>query len=168
MKQFRLVVDTNIIISALLKDSFTRKLLLSGKLPELSAPVFILEELNKYLDHISKKLDVSKESIRKLLAEFFDAVPIQVISQDQYSSYLKSAQQISPDFKDAPYLALAMFLECAVWSQDRALKNQTQVKVYSTTELLQLCEKLDTSLFSEKALSKDWLSKADELAWKNL
>ncbi|MEI6732208.1 MAG: PIN domain-containing protein, partial [archaeon] len=40
------------------------------------------------------------------------------------------------DIKDAMYLALALKLNCPIWSNDKLLKNQTQIKVYSTSELM--------------------------------
>lgn len=38
---------------------------------------------------------------------------------------------------DVPYLALALFLDIPIWSNDGDFKEQSLVKVYTTTELLQ-------------------------------
>ena len=48
------------------------------------------------------------------------------------------AKEISPDPDDVPYLALALKLGCAIWSNDKELKKQSVVKVYNTQEILQL------------------------------
>ena len=52
------------------------------------------------------------------------------------SEFMLQALQLSPDLKDAPYIALALKLNCPIWSQDKALKKQSVVKIYSTEELI--------------------------------
>ncbi len=37
---------------------------------------------------------------------------------------------------DAPYFALALHLNCAIWSGDKALKGQLKVKVFNIKELV--------------------------------
>ena len=54
------------------------------------------------------------------------------------SIFQKEAEKISPGLKDTQYLALALKLNCAIWSNDKKLKEQDKVKVYSTNELLQV------------------------------
>jgi len=49
---------------------------------------------------------------------------------------LYEAEKFSPDEKDIMYLALALKLKSAVWSNDKKLKTQDKVKVYSTNDLL--------------------------------
>ena len=61
-----------------------------------------------------------------------------VISSREFSAFEMSALQISPDIGDVPYLALAMKLDAALWSNDSALKGQKMVKVITTAELFQL------------------------------
>ncbi len=55
-----LVVDANILMAALIKDSDTRGLLMSDDLT-LIAPEFLLEEAIKHLDYISRKTKLEKE-----------------------------------------------------------------------------------------------------------
>jgi len=45
---FRLVIDANIILSALIKDSTTRKILI-GSAIDFYAPEYLIEEVEKYL-----------------------------------------------------------------------------------------------------------------------
>ena len=47
----RLIIDANILFSALIKDSSTAKLLIDDKL-KLYAPEFLFEEFAKYLKQI--------------------------------------------------------------------------------------------------------------------
>lgn len=61
---------------------------------------------------------------------------IQFIPFDEFKKEIKNAKQISPDPYDMEYVALALAKNCAIWSNDKELKKQNKVKVYSTTELL--------------------------------
>ena len=45
------------------------------------------------------------------------------------------AEKISPGLKDTQYLALALKLNCAIWSNDKKLKKQDKVKIFSTEDL---------------------------------
>jgi predicted nucleic acid-binding protein len=41
------------------------------------------------------------------------------------------------DEKDTHYVALALKLNCPIWSNDTDLKKQNKVKIYNTKELLE-------------------------------
>jgi len=49
-------------------------------------------------------------------------------------------RRVSPDINDVPYLALALKLNCPVWSNDRKLKNQNAVRIYSTQEIIRISQ----------------------------
>ena len=51
---------------------------------------------------------------------------------------MKEAEEISPDEKDILYFALALKLKCGIWSNDKRLKQQDQVRIYSTAELKEI------------------------------
>ncbi|MBT5021736.1 hypothetical protein HOK51_08530 [Candidatus Woesearchaeota archaeon] len=51
---------------------------------------------------------------------------------------MNSAKIICPDENDVDYFALALKLNCAIWSNDKKLKNQNSIIVYSTEELINL------------------------------
>ncbi|MBI4918992.1 hypothetical protein HY837_03615 [archaeon] len=50
----RILIDTNIIIAALIKNSGAREVILSGKF-DLFSPELVIEEVNKYKKLICKK-----------------------------------------------------------------------------------------------------------------
>ena len=58
-----------------------------------------------------------------------------------YKPYLREALSLAPHEEDAPYLALALFLDIAIGSNDRGLKIQNRVRIYSTAELLTSLER---------------------------
>lgn len=130
------VVDANVIVSALMKDSTARKILLGENIKKLFAPSFIKKELFKYLPEFSEKLNVGENELKSIMNELFDTAKIEIMPVHKCSEFMLQALQLSPDLKDAPYIALALKLNCPIWSQDKALKKQSVVKIYSTEELI--------------------------------
>jgi predicted nucleic acid-binding protein len=51
---------------------------------------------------------------------------------------MPKARRISPDPDDVQYFALALKLDASIWSNDKNLKNQNIVKVFSTDELVKI------------------------------
>ncbi len=49
--------------------------------------------------------------------------------------FLSEAKEIAPHKKDVPYFTLALAFNAGIWSDEKAFKNQTRVKVFSTEEL---------------------------------
>ncbi len=133
----RLVVDANIIFSAAIKDGLTRKLLLTGGL-RLHAPEFLSEELAKYAGYIAKKSHNSPDEVGMVIKELFEIGGIEVFATPELNRFMPKAESISPDPDDKDYFALALKLECAIWSNDKELKRQKSVKVYSTEELVEM------------------------------
>ncbi len=115
-----LVIDANILFAALIKDSFTSELLFQGRF-HLYAPEFILEEFQSHKEEILKKTARSEEEFFRLLEIFKRKIVL--IPLQELISYLKDAEQISPDTKDIAYLALALRLHCPIWSNDKELKS---------------------------------------------
>lgn len=136
----KIVVDANVLVSALLKDSVTRKVLLGENTPSMFAPEFIKEELFKYSEEFAKRLKTGKVQVKEALEFLFDASKICVLSSTEYSNQMPKALQACPDKKDAPYFAVALKLGCPLWSNDYALKKQDNVAVFSTAELIKKLE----------------------------
>lgn len=138
LKKLRLIVDANVFVSALLKNSATRNLLLKEKNLLLFSPEFIKQEVTKYLPDFSKKLKIETTELKESIQDLFEVSNIIIVSSKEYEKFLAKALKASPDKKDTAYFALAMMLKCPMWSQDKALKKQNAVKVYSTKEVLEL------------------------------
>ena len=71
----KIIIDTNIIISALIKDNLTRKLILNRKF-EFLTPSFTLSEINKHKEEICKKAKINSKQFYILLEKLFHYVPI--------------------------------------------------------------------------------------------
>lgn len=131
------VVDTNVLFTFFWEGSFTRKLLVKQEL-ELFSPEFALEEINSHCDEILKKTGISLEEFKKLRKEL--AILVEFIPLEEYSSFMDKASAI-PDPDDVDFAALALKLNCPIWSNDKGLKQQSRVKVFSTSELIESLSK---------------------------
>ena len=129
-----LVIDSNILFAALLKDSGTSDILFKHT---LYAPEFIFEEFMKYIDYLKGKTKRTGGSFNELF-DLFERNVI-LIPKEEIEPFIEKAEKISPDAKDVPYLALALKLRCSLWSNDRDLKEkQNVIQVYSTEELINM------------------------------
>jgi predicted nucleic acid-binding protein len=129
-----LVADANTIFASLIKNSKTAELLLNKNL-KIYIPEFFLQELIKYSELIAKKTDRDLEDFYK----FFDILIaiLTPIPNSETEEFLRRAIQISPDIKDIDYFALALKLNCPIWSNDKKLKEQNTIKIYSTSDLVE-------------------------------
>jgi predicted nucleic acid-binding protein len=127
-----LVIDANVLFSALIKNSLTAELIFEED-THLTTPEFIISEFFKYEDLILKKTNRTKEEYIQIMHMLKNAITI--VPKEEYSKFIEEAEKFSPDPKDVLYLALALKLKCAVWSNDKKLKTQDKVKIYSTGDL---------------------------------
>ena len=129
-----LVVDANILFVALIRDSVTSELMLHEDM-HLFAPEFLLKEFEKYKKLIKKRTNRSEDEF-KIAFDVFER-RILLVPYEEIKPFIKKAKAISPDPKDVPYVALALKLQIAIWSNDKNLKRkQKDVVVYSTEDLL--------------------------------
>lgn len=132
----KIVIDANIVLAALISaDGVTREMLFSSDL-ELISPEFLREELEKYRSVVKQKSGYSEGDLNIISSIILSR--IKIISSVEYKSFRSKAKQIAPDPNDAEYFALALQCACPLWSNDKILKKQDDVKVLSTSELLKL------------------------------
>lgn len=127
-----IVVDTNIIIASMLREGLTRNLLFRPDL-RLFSPDFMNEELANNSEELMQKSCLVYEEYRA--AEDLVCSKITSISSEEYVIFEAEARRISPDMKDWPFFAAALYLNCPIWSNEKRLKRQETTKVYVTTEL---------------------------------
>src|SRR3989338_2505530 len=127
-----LVVDANVLFSALIKESFSFNLLFNGKF-HLFTPEYIFTELEKHKEEILNKTERLEEEFFRLLETLKRRVII--VPLEELLPYVEEAEKITPDPDDMTYFALALKLNCAIWSNDKKLKVQDKIKVYNTHEL---------------------------------
>jgi len=133
----RLVIDTNKIISAIIKEGFSREILVNTRFDFLT-PAYTLSEIIKYKNEIIKKSGLNENEFSNLLDYIFKFV--RVINPQMYNGYLRSAEKIIGriHISDVPFIAAALAFNCPVWSDDKHFKQQNEVKVYTTKEIANL------------------------------
>lgn len=133
-----LVIDANILFSALLAKSVTRNLIFNS-LIKLYSPEYLLSELNEHLqndEELKEKLKQTKEETELVVHALLHN--IEIIPILEYAPLINKALEISPDEYDAPYFALALYLKLPLWSNEKRLKKQDSIQVFNTQEVLKL------------------------------
>ena len=134
----KIIVDANILFALLIKESKTHEIIFSKHL-EIFTTDFILEEIENHKDEILEKTKRSTVEYHSIFNDLKNI--INIISIRDTMEYVEEAQKISPDPKDVHYFALAMKLNIPLWSNDKQLKEQDSVKVYSTDEIVKKLKK---------------------------
>ncbi|MDP3111984.1 MAG: PIN domain-containing protein [Thermodesulfovibrionales bacterium] len=131
----RLVIDTGILISALLKDSVTREILLFSSVDFL-LPEYAFEEIEKHKDNISTRSGLSRKDVEIVLSLVTENITI--IPASKLKPYMENAHKLigSIDPFDVPFIALALSTENdGIWSNDKHFKNLKGLKVWKTSDV---------------------------------
>ena len=134
----KLIVDTNIIFKALIKNSKVRAILLSPN-HQLYLPEYAVEEVEKHMALLMKKTGLSEEEIRLALSILL--TNMQVVPSESILAKWNEAEEIMKpiDTGDTPFIAASLSITCdGIWSDDKDLKRQRRVKVWSTREVIHL------------------------------
>ena len=128
----KIVVDSNIIFSALLPKSSTLRDILLKKSHHFYAPNYFFTEIFKYKEKILKcsKLDELELYVylRKIL-ENIQFVSGEIISKDNRLTAFGFCKDI--DDKDTPFIALAIEIDAYVWTGDKKLKKGLEEKGFT-------------------------------------
>jgi predicted nucleic acid-binding protein len=137
----KIVIDSNRVIAALLKDSTTRSLLFNKNF-EFIAPSYVFSEINKYKDYIINQLGINNEDFEILIKFIFEN--IKIIPEAEYTKFTEELDNEMKDIKDIPYLALAIFTKAeGIWTHDPHFKQQDKVKIYTNIDLLKFIKEKD-------------------------
>jgi predicted nucleic acid-binding protein len=129
----KLVVDTNIIISALIKDGINRKILFSPFI-DFITPDYSLEEILKYERVICKKANLDHNGFKKILNIIFGKISI--IPKREYLDKLNRAKTMIKDLDDTPFIALNLATKAdGIWSNDEHFKTRKDLMIFRTKEL---------------------------------
>ncbi|MDO8556135.1 MAG: PIN domain-containing protein [Nanoarchaeota archaeon] len=129
----RLIIDANILFAALITPGITKDIIWKSNI-QLLTPTFLLEELNNHHERILKKTKKTALELQECITILCEHITI--IPAEELEPYLLEAATISPDPQDIAYLAAALLYNCPLWSNDKALKQQHLVQVYTTEELI--------------------------------
>lgn len=135
-----IVLDTNILISALIKDSTTRKIIIESGF-EFAYPEISFHEIIKHKEYILNKSGYSQmqlETILNKLLEYIQIVPLEIIKPKIYEAK-KIMENI--DITDTIFIATALALGAAIWSEDSDFERQSTIKILRTSQIVRLFEK---------------------------
>ncbi len=132
-----IVIDTNIFISALIRDGITRDIITNMPY-NLIFPEFELYEIKKHKDEIFAKSNLSEKEFNILLLRLLNYVKI--APSDIIAKYQTPAFNIMEniDKDDVLFIATALAFNCSIWSDDKHFKHQNVVKVLTTKEIINL------------------------------
>jgi predicted nucleic acid-binding protein len=130
----KIVVDTNIIFSALLREDnrYARAIIKNENAHDFYAVYFTIVELFKHKEKIQKFSKLSEEDILEALYELLKH--IQIINDDIISiPSWKQAMQLAHDVdvRDVPNVALTIELDALLWTNDKELKKGLLAKGFN-------------------------------------
>jgi predicted nucleic acid-binding protein len=135
----KVVIDSNRVIAALIKDSTTRKILFDNNF-EFIAPDSITIEVDKYKDAIMEKAGISVEEFGVLLSLIFEHITI--VPQNIYIDLVEEFKNDIKDPNDVSYIAVCISTNAeGVWTHDPHFKEQKKVKVFTNIDLLKISNK---------------------------
>lgn len=127
------VVDANIVFSSLISGRES-DLLFSRKL-KLVAPELLFVELKKHKDELLSKSRLSVPEFELLLALIEKRIPI--VPLKEFISLMPDAEKLlGTHVKDAPYVALALKLNCPLWSYEKLFTKIGPIESLTTKDLL--------------------------------
>ena len=133
--RLKIIVNTNRIIAALIKDSVSRKLIYHANI-EFLGIYFSGKEIEKYRNPIIKKANITELEFEKLLYQLNDKLIF--IEDELINLHMEEAKKImfkiDPD--DVPFIAAALATDADIWSDDPHFKRQKRIKVWQTKDLL--------------------------------
>jgi predicted nucleic acid-binding protein len=128
----KLAADANSILSAII-GGCARDIFLKAEGTAFFTTAFNFREVEKYIPLLSAKRGIPPEDLYLALS----TLPVTVCDENFYRSKLKKADKLigKRDPDDRHLLALALKLECPIWTNDRDFED-LGVNVYRTEDLM--------------------------------
>jgi len=132
----KLIIDSNAIMSALIKDSKSREIILESGF-EFYHPEISLRNIIKYEGDIIEKSNVTKEQFKEIYNVLLEKMFI--IKTEDFLDKLEEAKEIigHTDIEDVPFIALALSIpNDGIWTDDEHFKKQNRIKVWATSDII--------------------------------
>ena len=129
----KLVIDTNVLIS-FFRDNPVRFIIINLQLfnIELYSPEHCWKELFNIKPSILKYSRLSSEKIELVFQELKNF--INIIPDELAISFKSQAEKLIHN-KDVPIFALALKLNCPIWSNEPEFKKQSKIRILNTLDL---------------------------------
>jgi predicted nucleic acid-binding protein len=131
----KLVVDANVIISALIADSKTRELIVTLE-PYLLTPEFVHDEIENYEELIVEKSGMIPDRVTQFIDLLFQY--IEVVPASEFYPHIEQAEEAigDTDPDDVLYIACALASDADIWSDDSDFEEQHVVEAYTTSDVI--------------------------------
>ena len=131
----KLVVDANVVISALIADSKTRELIVTLE-PDLLTPEFVHDEIENYEELIVEKSGMTSGRVAQFIDVLFQY--IEAVPASEFYPYIEQADAAigDTDPDDGLYVACALATDADIWSDDSDFEEQGVVEAYTTGDVI--------------------------------
>ncbi len=128
------VVDTNILFAALVgRQSRLREILLTEAGVSFCCPRFVFTELFKHKERILAATDLSEDELLEALNSLFAHIQFMDESAIPIGDWLEARRLcVGVDEKDTPFVALALYLNAPLWTEDHELKEGLGAKGFKS------------------------------------
>ena len=129
-----LVVNTNRIIAALIRDSVSRKLFYHSDL-ELLGIRFSNTEVGNHRSLIIEKAGIPGNDFDILMEKLCSRIIL--LDDELILNHMEEAAQVMRgiDVDDAPFIAAAIATGVGIWSDDSHLSRQNRIRIWKTVDL---------------------------------
>ena len=133
-----LVIDTNILLASLIRDSTTRKIIVESGwnffYPEMS-----FHEIREYKDLVIDKSGMNEKEYISLLNHLLKHVAL--VPEEQVKGKIGEAKEllgkIDPD--DVIFLATTLSMDDSkIWSDDTHFEKQSRIRVFKTKHIVRI------------------------------
>ena len=131
-----LVIDTNILLAGLIKNSTVRKIIVESGW-EFHYPEMSFHEVRKYKSLVLEKSGMNEEEYTELLNHLLKRIIL--VPEEQIKPKVEDANQLlgKVDTDDVVFLATAFSINNSkIWSDDPHLEKQDKVIVFKTKQIV--------------------------------
>ena len=132
-----LIIDTNVVISALIKKGLTREILTDFNI-NFIFPEQGLKEIYFYKSEIIRKAKINEREFDVLLLRLLKY--IRLIPTEIFIDFREEAEKIMNkiDKDDTIFVACALAFNCPIWSDDKHFQKQKEIRIFTTKDIKNL------------------------------
>ncbi|WP_333654379.1 PIN domain-containing protein [Dissulfurispira sp.] len=133
----KLILDTGILISALIKESSINRHVLLMPIFDFYLPEYAVDEINRHKEKIAELSGLTKDELTVLFSILLERVTI--VTSEIVKPYIKKAEGLigHRDKKDVTFVALALAIENdGIWTNDKDFSAVSGIKVWNTKDIL--------------------------------
>jgi predicted nucleic acid-binding protein len=133
-----IIIDTNILISALIRDSLTRAIIVFSGL-DFRYPEVSLDEIKKHRRTILKKSGMTGHEFELLLGKILSRVSL--LHGYEISPFMRTAKKTMGRIDPNDVVFVAAALACPgslIWSDDKDFQRQKAVKAATTGQFIRM------------------------------